>query len=181
MAPQEPKSDCLDAELVRRIRRGDGEAFAQLVGRHGGRLYAVAASMLGNGPDAEDAVQETLTGAFRGLRGFQGRSSVKTWLTRILVRCVAKIRHGRYVRVAEPIDYVEGPPSADPATDIHLDVRDVLADLSEEHRAVIVLRAMQGLSYDEIAEVLDVPRGTVESRLFRARQILKELLKDYLP
>jgi len=178
LALNEPEDRCPDTELVRRIRRGDDDAFAQLVQRHGGRLYAVAASMLGNTADAEDAVQETLTGAFRGLRAFQGRSSVKTWLMRILIRRVARLRRRRRpLRIADSLDRMPGPPGS---ADIALDVRDVLAELSEEHRAVIVLRAMQGMSYDEIAEVLDVPRGTVESRLFRARQILKGLLKDYL-
>jgi len=117
----EPEDRCPDAELLRRIRRGDDEAFAQLVERHGGRLYAVAVSMLGNSADAEDAVQETLTGAFSGLRGFQGRSSVKTWLTRILVRRVARLRRRRRpLRIADSIEQVPGPPGS---ADIALDVR----------------------------------------------------------
>ncbi len=180
----QPHFQTSDAELVRRVRRGDGSAFGQLVDRHGRRLLGLAMSMLGNAADAEDVVQDALTGAFGGLGRFQGRSSVKTWLTRILVNKIARLRRSQRVRRAQPIEHVLDPPGLADATgeaDVRMDVRAVLAGLSEDHRAVIVLRAMQGMSYDEIAEALDVPRGTVESRLFRAREILKQSLKDYLP
>jgi len=178
-----------DAELVRRVRRGDDSAFSTLVDRHGGRLLGLATSLLGNGADAEDIVQETFAGAFRGLRGFRGRSSIRTWLTRILVKQVA--RHRRYRRIRRFLSLEQaageggaaasGAPDATAEADVRMDVTAVLARLSEDHRNVVVLREMQAMSYDEIVEVLGVPTGTVESRLFRARQRLKELLRDYLP
>jgi len=176
-------------ELVRRVRRGDDAAFRRVVDIHGPRLYLLAVSMLGNRHDAEDAVQDTFTGAFRGLGGFQGRASLKTWLTRILVNNIAKLRRSRRVRKAWPIDEVGEPPSAVPAgratetvrADMRMDMAAVIRRLSEEHRVVILLREIQGMTYDEIAAVLAVPRGTVEPRLFRARQKLKQLLGDYLP
>ena len=178
-----------DAELVRRIRRGDNLAFGQLVDRHGRRLLGVALKMLGNAADAEDAVQETFVGAFRGLGGFQGRSSVRTWLTRILVRKVARFRRSQRLRRSRPIEQAVDDAGVVSAAhsratvqaDIRMDVTVVLAKLSEDHRDVIVLREMQGMNYEEMAEILGIPRGTVESRLFRARQKLRELLEDYIP
>ena len=185
------EADCrrTDAELLRLVRRGDDAAFGELLDRHAGRLFALAKSMLGNAADAEDVVQETFTGAVRGMGGFRGEASVKTWLTRILVRRVARLRRSQRVRKTVCIDEnIDGagrlPPGAATATvraDLRMDVGAVLAELSAEHRDVIVLREMQSMSYEEMARALGVPRGTVESRLFRARRRLRELLKDYLP
>jgi RNA polymerase sigma-70 factor (ECF subfamily) len=178
-----------DAQLVRRARGGDDSAFHELVDRHAGRLFGLAMSLLGNAADAEDVLQETLAGAVRGLRGFRGHASVKTWLTRILVNKVARLRRSQRLRRAAPLEAALEAPLGDPPAgatatqraDIRMDVAAVLTRLSEDHRAVILLREMQQMSYEEMADALGVPRGTVESRLFRARQKLKELLKDYLP
>lgn len=174
-----------DLDLVRRARCGDDAALHGLVDRHAGRLYGLAVSLVGNKADAEDVVQDTFAGALRGLRGFRGHASVKTWLTRILIRRVARFRRWRRLRRTEPIEAVleaaaDAGVTAERA-DMRLDVAAVLARLSEEHRTVVVLREMRGMSYAEIADVLRVPRGTIESRLFRARQRLKELLRDYVP
>ena len=185
MPKERPDSRDADVELIRRIRRGDDSAFQQLVDRHGRRLLGLAVSMVGNVADAEDVVQETLAGAFRGFGDFQRRSSVRTWLTRILIKRVARHRRRQRLRKTLPIEHAAGRSAggrAEPAqADVRMDVAAVLERLSEEHRTVVVLREMQGMSYEGIADVLGIPRGTVESRLFRARQKLKELLKDYLP
>jgi RNA polymerase sigma-70 factor (ECF subfamily) len=181
----EPDSDM---ELVRRVRQGDEAAFRRVVDIHGPRLYLLAVSMLGNPEDAQDAVQETFVGAFRGLRGFQGRSTVKTWLTRILMNNVADLRRRGHLRKTLPFDEAAEQLGAPPAwqvtetgrADMRMDIAAVVGRLPEEHRAVIVLREMHGMTYEEIAAALGVPRGTVESRLFRARQKLKEILGDYL-
>lgn len=173
-----------DLELVRRARHGEIEAFHALVDRHATYLYRLAVSLIGNAADAEDVVQETLTGAFRGLGAFRQESSVKTWLTRIIVRQAAnhfrrgESRRGRTVALDAAGQVAQGP--AVQAADIRLDVHEAVLALRPDHREVIVLREMQGLSYDEIAQVLGIPRGTVESRLFRARRELHTLLKDYL-
>ena len=174
--------------MVRRIRRGDDAAFGCLVDRHGERMLRLATVMLGHAADAEDVVQETFAAAVRGLVGFRGHSSVKTWLTRILVKRIARLRRSQRVRRAHSIDQIgEEPPSAPnrayaetDRSDLRMDLAAVLAELSEEHRSVVVLREVHGMSYQEIADVLKVPRGTVESRLFRARHRLRELLKGYL-
>ena len=177
-----------DIELVRRVRQGDEAAFRRVVDIHGPRLYLLAMSMLGNREDAQDVVQETFVGAFRGLRGFQGRSTVKTWLTRILINNVSNLRRSRHLRKTVPLGEAEeqlGEALAELATetgraDVRMDIAAVLSRLPQEHREVIVLREIQSMTYDEIAAALGVPRGTVESRLFRARQKLKEILGDYL-
>ena len=175
-----------DLELVSRARAGDSSAFHALVDRHAAYLYGVAASMVGNAADAEDVVQETLLGAFRGLRSFEGRSSVKTWLTSILIRQTAMRHRSLGRRPAASLDTVaevESGQSAAPrteSTDTRLDLAAAIRTLSPEHREVIGLREFGGLSYEEIAEALGVPRGTVESRLFRARRELQERLREYL-
>jgi RNA polymerase sigma-70 factor, ECF subfamily len=185
--PYARKSDP-DMDLVRRVRQGDDAAFGRVVDIHGPRLYLLALSMLGNRHDAEDVVQDTFIGAFGGLGGFQGRASLKTWLTRILVNKVVKLRRRGRLRKTSQIDDAGEPASEAPArrttetgrSDMRMDMQTMIDRLSEEHRSVILLREMQGMTYDEIATVLAVPRGTVESRLFRARQKLRELMGDYL-
>lgn len=175
-------------ELVRRVRRGDDAAFGRIVDNHGPHLYLVAMSMLGNREDAEDAVQDTFVAAFGSLRGFQGRSTVKTWLTRILINTVLNLRRRQRVRRAIRLDDAGEQPGQEPPdrrdraapSDVRMDFLSVLEQLPADQRAIVLLREVQGLTYDEIAEALKVPRGTVESRLHRARQKLKTLLGDYL-
>jgi RNA polymerase sigma-70 factor (ECF subfamily) len=172
-------------------RGGEEAAFHELVSRYANDMFRLAFSLVGNAADAEDVVQETFWGVFRGLEAFEERSSVKTWLTRIVVRQAARSRKNRSLRKALSLDRISATsggtrpapePTATPAAlDTRIDVLAMLDTLSVEHRQIIVLREMQGMSYDEIAESLDVPRGTVESRLFRARQVLRDRLKDYLP
>ena len=172
-----------DWELARRARAGDDSAFHALVDRHAQALYALAVRLVGNAADAEDVVQETLAGAFRGLRRFRGQSSVKTWLTQILVRQAAQHRAARRQRTLRLDQYesVGATASAQPQSDARMDVAEAMLALEPEFRAVIALRELQGMRYDEMAEMLSVPKGTVESRLFRARRQLRELLKEYLP
>jgi RNA polymerase sigma-70 factor, ECF subfamily len=177
-----------DEELVRRAAQGDHGSFRSLVDRHGKRLCALAVSLCGNATDAEDVVQESLAGAYRSLKTFQGRASVSTWLMRIVFRQASRFRKRRPMRMASLDEFAEddhsGPAAVDSNTPAHvdrkLDIQALLRHLSVDHREVIVLRELQGLSYEEIATVLEVPRGTVESRLSRARTELKEVLKDYL-
>jgi RNA polymerase sigma-70 factor (ECF subfamily) len=142
-------------------------------------LYRLALSLVGNATDAEDVLQETLVGAFRGLRSFEGRASVKTWLSGILVMQARQWRRASRRKRFEPVS--DSIPASGPSADAALDVRAAIAQLSSEHREVVVLREFERMSYEEIAEAIDVPRGTVESRLHRARSELREKLKAYLP
>ena len=173
-----------DEQLVRRASGGDRDAFHELVDRHAGRLFGLAVQLLGNSADAEDVLQESLIGAFTGLRSFRAESSVKTWLTRILIRQVARFFRKRGRRRVVPFDpqSMVGPTvgPAESTHDAQVDVHRAMEKLAPEHREVIVLREFHGLAYDEIAEVLELPQGTVESRLWRARRALAELLKEYV-
>jgi RNA polymerase sigma-70 factor (ECF subfamily) len=179
-----------DLALLERVQAGEEAAFGVLMDRHAPRLHRIAYSLLGNEADADDVLQETFLGALKGVKGFRVKASVKTWFTRILINQVA--RHRRYWRVRSNMkqmgDEAEnilsgGTGQAKSGSDnaeIRLDIAEMLLTLSPEHRAVVALREMDGLSYEEIAEILNVPVGTVESRLFRARQELRGRLKAYL-
>jgi RNA polymerase sigma-70 factor, ECF subfamily len=179
-----------ERELIERVRKGDDSAYELIVQTHAKRLYGLAYSMLGSPSDADDVVQETFLGAYKQLPSFEGRSSLKTWLTRICVLQVSKLYRSRRVRRAASLDAGDdsgGAGDSGPSVGSHAehsdrraDVQAMLATLSPEHRQVLVLRELQGLSYKEIADALGIPQGTVESRLFRARQELKERFKDYL-
>ena len=178
-----------DAELLKRTGRGDEGAFRLLVDRHGRYLHGIAYSLSGNVADAEDLVQETFVGALTSQ--FRGEAAVRTWLVQILVRRAAMLRRSRKRRILPwtaagdaDLDAPAVPEPMSPAktggADARLDLARMLEALSPEHRQVIVLRELHGLSYEEIAEALDVPRGTVESRLHRARGAMREKFKDYL-
>jgi RNA polymerase sigma-70 factor (ECF subfamily) len=180
-----------DADLIRRARQGEPSAFDQLILRHADALYRLARVLVGNSEDAEDVVQETYLGAVKGLDRFQGRSTVKTWLTGILLRQARDLRRRRRVRRTTSIETYNGANSDDngsdrlagPPTDaIHarrLDVTQMLSCLTEEHREVLTLRELNGHTYEEIAELLSLPVGTVESRIFRARQVVRERFAGY--
>jgi RNA polymerase sigma-70 factor (ECF subfamily) len=176
-----------DIELARRSGRGDTVAFRALVERHARYLYGVAYALSGNAADAEDLVQESLAGAWNGK--FRGESSVRTWLVQILVRRAAMLRrsrrrHGPPVSLdgglADEAGFEAGGPTGASAATARLDLATMLASLSDEHRAVVVLRELEGMSYQEMARTLGIPQGTVESRLYRAREELRRRYAGYL-
>jgi RNA polymerase sigma-70 factor (ECF subfamily) len=175
-----------DLELVRSAVKGDDAAFHALVDRLAPSLFRSAQTLSRNRADAEDLLQETFIAAYRGLKSFAGRSSVRTWLLRIMTRQAFKALHRtRHFRSTLSLDSLDSAPgrsgrasemygamtTSGPATSVErkLDVLHVLRSMTIQHREVLMLREIQGLSYEEIAQTLGVPRGTVESRLFRAR------------
>jgi RNA polymerase sigma-70 factor, ECF subfamily len=168
-----------DADLARRAGRGDQKALHALVDRHGPQLLAMAYSLTGQVADAEDLVQETFLAGMAGFKRFEGRSSVKTWLVSILVRQVAAWRRRSGVRKTQEL--MEDLPVAETGAgaDARMDVAAALPTLTPEYREVLVLREFGGLSYEEIASALGLPRGTVESRLHRARLEMRDRLKGY--
>lgn len=178
MVQQNPEAG--DIELLRRSAAGDSAAFHALVDRHAQHLYRLAVSLVGNATDAEDVLQEAFTGAFRGMREFEERSSVKTWLTRILVTQAAKWRRDRRRRTTVPMNE-DVAVAKGTGADVGLDLNAMLQRLSPEHRQILVLREFERMTYEEIALMLEIPQGTVESRLHRARSELREKLKAYLP
>ena len=169
-----------DPELLQQIGRGNHAAFRTLLDRHASYLFGVAHALAGrNVADAEDLVQETLVAAIDAARSFRGESNVRTWLVRILVNRASMSRRSRSRREQPEEALVAGQRPAGPpsdSADAKLDLSAMLETLSPEHRQVIVLRELQGLSYDEMAQALSVPRGTVESRLSRARAEFREKL-----
>lgn len=175
-----------DQDLVRSAVAGDEAAFHALVDRHAPVLFRSALGLSRNRADAEDLLQDTLIAAHRGLKQFAGRSSVRTWLQTILTRKAFKALHrSRHQRSALSIDAENTPKQVTQDSAMlmraeseninqRMDVMQVLQSLSDPHREVLVLREIQGLSYEEIAAQLQVPRGTVESRLYRARAEFRE-------
>jgi RNA polymerase sigma-70 factor (ECF subfamily) len=172
-----------DKELAAQAADGDIDAFGGLFERYAREIYRLALSLGHRRPEAEDLMQDTFLAALEGIGRFEGRSSFRTWLTAIAFRQSSRHRRYRALRIMEPFDETSpetaGALRASGRHERQLDVHAMLDTLSEEHRAVLVLRELQGLSYDEIARVLKIPRGTVESRLFRARHVLRERFEEY--
>ncbi|MCL2639810.1 MAG: sigma-70 family RNA polymerase sigma factor [Phycisphaerales bacterium] len=168
-----------DEELLLSAKSGDrsaDEAFHTLIDRHAAAMLRVANTLVPR-LDAEDLLQETFLAAFRGLNTFEGRASVKTWLYAILFRQAANFRRKRGLpSLALSGDAPMATPSHTDTVDANLDLHAALARLPDDFRAILILRELDGLSYDEIATVLELPRGTVESRLHRARTALRKLL-----
>jgi RNA polymerase sigma-70 factor, ECF subfamily len=178
-----------DEELLERARRGDNAARTELVMRHGRRLFGLAAALLGGGDaDVNDVVQETFLAAFDGgLKAFKGNASLATWLSGVLVNRVRKLRRYRHSRRAGSLDAIErrpateGQASRSPATQVEqrIDVATMLDSLPPEYREVIVLREWQQMSYAEMASALGVPERTAETRLTRARRMLRQRFGGY--
>ena len=183
--PVQSLQDADDLKLLRKAGAGDARAFHELLDHHADRLFRLAYSLLGNAADAEDVVQETFAGAYRGIGGFEGRSTVGTWLTRILVTQAARWKRDRK-RPMESIDRAQGcrvglsgKEESAAAVEKRIDLQAALEKLSFEHRQILVLREFEQMSYAEMSDVLGVPQGTVESRLHRARGELREKLNAY--
>jgi RNA polymerase sigma-70 factor, ECF subfamily len=179
-----------DRELVAQAAAGSREAFDELVRRHQVAIVSLARALTNGSADAEDIAQDVFVRAWRSIRGFRGDSAFRTWLHRVALNVihthqgrVARIRRMFYTPAGEAereMDFIErAPDSADVEADVVMrDAIDrALASLPDELRVAVTLRDVQGLDYREIALVLDVPIGTVESRIFRGRQRLKPLLQ----
>ena len=172
----------LDPRIVRRARRGDQRAFAQLVRHYDDGLRALAFRLLGDRDRMDDALQEAYVNAFRALPGFRGEAELGTWLYRIAYNaCVDELRRTRTV---VPLDSVRERVDPSSGTDERVaargDLAAALAALPTEDRAAVLLVDAQGFDYRSAAEILGVPEGTVASRLNRARAALRRHLDDRL-
>jgi RNA polymerase sigma-70 factor, ECF subfamily len=174
-----------DAELLARHVDGDPDAFSELVARHRDRLWAVALRTLGQPEDAADALQNALLSAYRGAAGFRGGSAVTTWLHRIVVNACLDLARRRAVRPTEPLrdDPASELPGRDSVSEreTSLAVMAALRTLPPEQAAAVVLVDIEGFPVNEVAEMLEVPVGTVKSRCARARARLAEQLSDLDP
>lgn len=176
--PRDPGLDPSDLDLVRRFRDGDQSAFTLLVERHERRVYTLAYRMLGRAEDARDAAQDAFLSCFRHLASFRGDSSFSTWLHRITVNACYDMLRKKTPALALLDEQVEPPPAPDPAeaAATAVDVQRALMLVPPDYRVVLVMSDVQGLAYEDIAAALDVPLGTVKSRLHRARVALGRAL-----
>ena len=184
----EPVND--DARLIEETLAGNSAAFGQLVQRYQDRLYNTLVHVIGSPEDALDIVQDAFVQAFVKLESFHGRSAFYTWLYRIAFnvaatqrrrrRPVLSVDHAREEGGDEPVDPDQGPLDHLEQEERCRQVREALKVLSDEHREVLVLREIDGCCYETIAEILDLPVGTVRSRLHRARLQLRDELKEVL-
>ena len=170
--------DADDAAAVRRVLAGETAAFETLIARHQRALYTLACRMLGNRDDARDAVQSALVKAYEHLASFDSRYRFFSWMYRIVVNeCLNMQRARRPEDALSPTLSTPGTPFDEAAAGQRsAQVRKALLQLTDDARAVIVLRHFGELSYDEIGEALGVPARTVKSRLHSARQKLGEHL-----
>jgi RNA polymerase sigma-70 factor, ECF subfamily len=182
-----------DTELVRRFKNGDRAAFAALVERYKDRVFTLCLRWLGDAQQAEDVAQDVFIALYRSLHSFRGDSQLSTWIYRVVVNhCKNRkmYRRRRQFDLHEPLEGEheedgprrqladEGPGTDAPlrAAEAEQVMEEALASMDEEQRQILVLREVQDLSYEEIGDLLSLPRGTVKSRLHRARQELAAVL-----
>jgi len=192
----ESRAPADEEALVRRVRRGDLEAYDELVRRYQERIYATVYHMTSNHEDANDLAQESFIKAFQALKTFKGGSSFYTWLYRIAVNKTINFLKQRKNRIHMSLNDLDFNAEHDPdlvafvsdktprreagLAELQEKLNAAMLKLSEPHRLVVVLHDVQGLSHDEIAKIMDCNIGTVRSRLFYARQQLQGYLSDYL-
>ncbi|MEW6108039.1 MAG: sigma-70 family RNA polymerase sigma factor [Nitrospirota bacterium] len=181
-----------DVQLIERSKKGDVSAFEQLVLKYEDKIYNLCRHMLGNAHDAEDAAQDVFLKAYQNLNKFRPEASLHTWLYRIAVNTCIDYRRKPFFESLfksskEGDEFVEELPADSPSPDRLYESKQIsnaiqlaLGRLSERLRMVILLKEIEGLSYEEIADVLDVSIGTVKSRISRAREELKKLLKKFM-
>ena len=188
-----------DSRLVSLCQKGDLGAFEELVRRHEKKILNIAYRMIGNYEEACDVVQDAFVSAYKNIKSFKGMSKFSTWLSTIVINLSKKrLNQLRTQRFREPLSVNEHisigddqmilePPSSDPLPDEILEKENIqeklqlcLDRLDNEFREVVVLREMQGFSYEDISSMLKIAEGTVKSRLFRARVLLKNCLKRFI-
>jgi RNA polymerase sigma-70 factor (ECF subfamily) len=180
-----------DNQLIERLMEGSEEAFLEMFEQYKGRIFNVVYRILGDPSECEDVVQEVFLKAFRNIGSFNHQSALYTWLYRIGVNAAVDYkkkfkRQGvvslyRQDGTLHDLASEADGPDADPQRrEMAGLLKGALDQLTEKHRTILILREFEGLSYDEIAEVLNCSKGTVESRLFRARGRLREKLEKFL-
>jgi RNA polymerase sigma-70 factor, ECF subfamily len=173
-----------DDELAARAARGDASALDALLRRHTSMVHAVCRRVLVNGEDALDATQEALLSIARKIHQFDGRARFTTWAYRVATNAALDEARRRNRR-PQPVEVLpergRGSPGVDDAVTDRLDIDAALETLSPEYRAAVALRDLVGMEYAEIAEVLDLPAGTVRSRISRGRAALADALGNREP
>ena len=180
-----------DRELVLRCQRNESRAFDELVARHQDRVYTAVTRFCGNAEDAADIVQRAFINAFRKIQEFKGDSAFSTWIYRIAFNQAISFRRENRRPAVSIYSSKDDEKVVEPAVDSNpteklegeetqKKVQQALEMLEEGDRQIILLKDLQGHSYDEIATIMQIPKGTVRSRLHRARLELKSKLKSYI-
>ena len=194
ISPPAPEPD--EAILVKRARQGDLGAYDDLVRRYQERIYATIYHMTANHEDANDLAQEAFIKGYQALKSFKGGSSFYTWVYRIAVNKTINFLKQRRNKAHMSLDDLDFNAEHDPdlvalisertprreinLAELHEKLNEAMLKLSEPHRLVVTLHDVQGLSHEEIADIMECNIGTVRSRLFYARQQLQAYLSDYL-
>ena len=177
-----------DAECVRRVQQGDTDSFEVLVRRHEKAIFNLVYRLLGNYDEAAEVAQEVFLSAFRSIHQFRGEANFSTWLYRIGLNHASTRRKSLQTSQQRhiPLDGTEviADGAVDPAKnvehkEIQQRVQQALNSLDPEDARIVLLRDLQDIPYEDVAEMLDIPVGTVKSRLHRARQALKTSLAPY--
>jgi RNA polymerase sigma-70 factor (ECF subfamily) len=203
-APLELSAEVLqERRLLQRLHRGDDQAFATIVRLNQQRIFNLVFRMLGNRQEAEDVAQDVFVSAFQVIHTFRGESRLSTWLYRIAINhCKNRLKYlkRRSKHRGRPLDdltdhdmatsdsatgsqyhaHIPRPDDQVAGQQLEVAIQSQIAALDEEHRALVILRDIQGLSYQEISEVTGLNVGTVKSRLHRARLELKEALAPHM-
>lgn len=192
MVKAAPDADAQEQDLVRRVQNGEQDKFYQLVKPHERRVYTAAFAILRNAADAEEVAQEAILKAFANLRQFRAESKFSTWLIQIAVNEARMRRRKDHPEIMEPIgerqddegtyaprefaDWRELPSEALERSEVRTILLESLAALGSKYREVFVLRDIQHLSIEEVADALGISRASVKTRLLRARLMLRDLL-----
>jgi len=185
-----------ERRLIERCQKGDREAFDRLFGLYQDRIYNSVRHFLGNDEESSDVCQEVFVHVFRSIKSFRGESGFFTWLYRIVMNITRNRYKQKYRRrrlIAEPLDHegaqdpLEKAVSHDPGPEAQAQslemtgiIRRELNRLSPDQREALVLREIEGFSYEEISSILQEREGTIKSRIARGRTILQQKLKPYL-
>jgi len=178
-----------EAITIRRAQNGDGTALEALLFAYEKRVYNIAYRLMGSEADAADMAQESLIKIYRSVKGFKGEASFSSWVYRLTVNtCMDGLRKRKRAPISLEYACESGVPLEDSGTETPEaralsieraeDIQKAIGMLTAEHRTVVVLRDISGLTYEEIADSLSISVGTVKSRINRARQRLKELLLE---
>ncbi len=179
-----------EALLVVASKRGDQDAFAQLVQQHQRRVFNLVFRMLQQYEEANEVTQDTFLAAWQGLPTFRGDARFSTWLYRIAYNCALKQleqrKRDQALQVVVQAEHIVASRAQEESVDAELDaharqsaVHEQLATLPAKYRIVLVLRHLQEMTYEEMAEILTLPIGTIKTHLFRARNLLKERLETF--
>ncbi|MEA5003646.1 MAG: sigma-70 family RNA polymerase sigma factor [Christensenella sp.] len=173
-----------EKEWILKAQKGDGDAFCALIGQYENKIYNIAYKFMQNSFDAQDAAQDAIIKMYGSIRKFSFQSAFSTWMYRVVANtCLDLLRRRKpSVPVEEYSDAVvsrEGNPAEQTENnELGRSIRAAVQELSEKYRMVLILKDMEGLKYEEVAEILSITPGTVKSRLFRAREKLRKILEE---